>query len=117
MTMTRQEELRRLAWDFATWAEVPGGRLRAPSLSLDGDDQRKIAAILNVAANEIDRWQSALPRCHWAGCPHIGVKWVGRTTLYCDDHGSQYLLDAPWADLVRSELMPARTVENMRGAR
>jgi hypothetical protein len=45
--VSQEQELRRLAWDFAEWAEDP-------PLQLDADDQRKVARWLNDAANTID---------------------------------------------------------------
>lgn len=61
---------------------------------------REEAAQLRAAA------LSVLPRCHFATpsgqCPKIGVKWVARTCLYCDQHGSPWLQDSPWAELVRT---------------
>lgn len=44
-----------------------------------------------------------LPRCHRLPCPRVGVKWVGYSTAYCDEHGSPYLLDTPWAEFARKE--------------
>lgn len=51
---------------------------------------------------------AALPRCHHAPCANIGVKWVGRTCLCCDTHGSQYLQDAPWAEYARKRGLAGR---------
>ena len=48
-------------------------------------------------------WRDCLPKCHHGDCPNIGTKWVARHILYCDTHGSQFLRDAPWAELARSE--------------
>lgn len=50
-----------------------------------------------------DEVVALLPHCHRLPCPRVGVKWVARTVLCCDDHGSPWLLDAPWAEFARKE--------------
>jgi hypothetical protein len=45
---------------------------------------------------------AALPRCSFSHeCKNIGVKWIARTHLHCDTHGSIYDQDAPWAEYAR----------------
>jgi len=45
---------------------------------------------------------ASLPKCCFSyECKNIGVKWIARTHLHCDTHGSIYDQDAPWAALVR----------------
>jgi hypothetical protein len=51
----------------------------------------------------IDGIRAVFPRCHWPNCSNIGVKWIARHVLYCDEHGSPFLQDAPWAEFVRKE--------------
>lgn len=49
-------------------------------------------------------WRDAIPKCHWgSSCGRIGTKWIARHILYCDEHGSPWMQDAPWAELARKE--------------
>lgn len=58
----------------------------------------------HTGSPSINPWRDAIPKCHWGtSCGRLGTKWVSRQVLYCDKHGAEYLPDAPWADLVRSE--------------
>jgi len=46
--------------------------------------------------------ESSLPRCCFSHeCENIGVKWIARTHLHCDTHGSIYDQDTPWAEYAR----------------
>lgn len=80
----------------AQWAGSLAGPVFRPHLS-----EEDLGGLFNAVALS-DELFAVLPRCHYtAECPNIGVKWIARTVLNCDTHGSIYDLDAPWAELVR----------------
>jgi hypothetical protein len=56
-----------------------------------------------VSARPANPWRDVIPRCSWGGCNRLSTKWIARTVANCDEHGSQYLQDTPWAELARSE--------------
>lgn len=57
----------------------------------------------DVSAPPTNPWRDVIPRCSRGGCNRIGTKWIARTTANCDEHGSAYLQDTPWAELARKE--------------
>lgn len=63
---------------------------------------------LDAVRRELSQLRAALPRCHHTPCTNIGVKWISRTCLCCDTHGSIYLQDAPWAEYARSHGLAGR---------
>lgn len=73
----------------------------------DGDDPGSLVCPVVMSADTLRAllaWRDCLPKCHAGGpCKKIGVKWVARHILYCDDHGGAWLQDAPWAELARAE--------------
>ena len=50
----------------------------------------------------LNELHALLPKCAFRhDCKNIGVKWIARTHLHCDTHGSIFDQDAPWADFAR----------------
>ena len=55
---------------------------------------------LTEAEAELERWLAVIPKCSW-GCGKLGTKWISRHVVNCDEHGSEFLQDVPWAALAR----------------